>query len=32
MNQQKNRCELCDKEFDSEEELDAHIRRIGLVE
>ena len=26
------RCEACGKEFDSEEELEAHVREVGLVE
>jgi hypothetical protein len=25
-------CGICGKEFDSEEELEKHIRRIGIVE
>jgi len=26
------RCDICGKEFDSEEELKRHVRRIGIVE
>jgi hypothetical protein len=32
MNEDRYRCGVCDMEFDSEDELHRHRRRIGVVE
>ncbi len=32
MENDTHRCQACGREFDSEEALEEHVRRVGLVE